>query len=62
MEAKEALYRLLTGTEVYMTYTAPSFRLVCGDYLSRIEAQLAARALAHHFAAPLIVAAQVRLR
>ena len=62
MAAKEALYRHYPTTEAYMTYTPPSFRLVCGDYLSRLEALMAARALAEHFPAPLIIPAQVRLR
>lgn len=61
MATKEALYRHYPGTEVYMAYDAPSFRITCGDYLSRLEAQLAARRLTRHFANPLLVQTQVRL-
>ena len=61
MTTKETLYRHYPGTEVYMAYDAPSFRITCGDYLSRLEAQLAARRLTRHFANPLLVQAQVRL-
>lgn len=61
MATKETLYRHYPGTEVYMAYDAPSFRITCGDYLSRLEAQLAARRLTRHFANPLLVQGQVRL-
>lgn len=61
MATKETLYRHYPGTEVYMAYDAPSFRITCGDYLSRLEAQLAARRLTRHFANPLLVQGQVRI-
>ena len=62
MHAKETLYRRYPELEPYLAYTQPSFRLVCGDFLSRTEAQLAARRLTKHFSDPLIVPAQVRLK
>ena len=62
MAAKESLYRNHPGLQVYLTYQAPNFRLVCGDFLSRLQAQLAIRSLSADFSNPLLVEAQVRLR
>jgi len=59
--AKEALYRHYPQWEVYLTYTPPSFRLVCGDFTTRLEALLAAKTLAQRFPAPLVQPAKVRI-
>jgi hypothetical protein len=59
--AKEALYRHYPQWEVYLTYTPPSFRLVCGDFMTRLEALLAAKTLAQRFPTPLVQPAKVRI-
>ncbi len=62
MAAKETLYRNHPELQVYLTYQAPNFRLVCGDFLSRLQAQLAVRTLSADFSNPLLVEGQIRLR
>jgi|GEM_PF-5602965 len=62
MAAKETLYRNFAAYQIYLTYTSPNFKIVCGDFLARIQALQAAQQLTKFFKAPLVQPAQVRIR
>jgi|GEM_PF-1116131 len=59
---KEKVYRALGGdVNVYVIYKQPTFQIKVGDYLERLQAQVASKKLQEVIANPLVITEQVNL-
>ena len=61
MKAREALVRRHPDTQFYLTYKHPSFKLVGGDFMDRVEAQRLFRTLKPEYPNALIVDSEINI-
>jgi len=61
MKTREALVRRYSDTQFYLTYKHPSFKLVGGDFMDRLQAQAFFRALKAEFPNALIVDSEINI-
>lgn len=61
-KVKERVYKLLPHTDVYVIYDQPTFRIKAGDFLTKLEAEMALARLKKEYAGALIIKDQVSVR